>query len=89
MLRYMTGIAHHQPDRVFENVAEVRTFVAELDQNDRLLHVTYCDEKGDILNDEAGETNPNAIPGIIEEYMHGFYHQNCRRWTLIDGLSPV
>ena len=80
MLRYMTGIAHHQPDRVFENVAEVRTFVAELEQNDRLLDVTYCNEKGDIVHDD-----PTALPGIIEEVVDGFAPEDCRRWILIDS----
>jgi hypothetical protein len=89
MLRYMTGIAHHQPDRVFENVGEVRTFVAELQQNETLLHVTYCDPAGNILNDDQAEFNPNAIPGIIEEAVDGFYQSNCRRWILIEQTSPI
>lgn len=88
MLRYTTGIAHHQPDRQFKNVEEVRNFVAELEQNERLLHVTYCDAEGDILENNEAASDPNAIPGIIEEMVDGFYDSNCRRWILIE-TSPI
>lgn len=89
MLRYTTGLAHHQLDREFKNVAEVRTFVEELQQNEKLLHVTYCDPAGEILNDDQAELDPNAIPGIIEEMVDGFYQSNCRRWILIEQTSSI